>query len=143
MTACQTLLEKTTAMWAHMEDIPAIVDTRREIQGAQEKLTRINEEIAALTPLQKLVRLKETRHLQEDIQALRAKEIEVLKQLQPWQDEVSDMALNIESKLKEYKNMQQTITSLLEEPTMADVVEAAQESAAQIIQEVATLTQNY
>ena len=68
-------------MWAHMEDIPAIVDTRREIQGAQEKLTRINEEIAALNPLQKLVRLKETRHLQEDIQTLRAKEIEVLKQL--------------------------------------------------------------
>ena len=69
VTACQTLLEKTTAiekttaMWAQMEDIPAIVDTRREIQGAQEKLTRINEEIAVLTPLQKLVRLKETRHL--------------------------------------------------------------------------------
>ena len=104
MTACQTLLEKTTAMWAQMEDIPVVVDTRREIQGAQEKLTKINEEIAALTPLQKLVILKETRHLQEDIQTLCAKEIEVLKQLQPWQDEVSDMALNIESKLMEYKN---------------------------------------
>ena len=101
MTACQTLLEKTTAMWAQMEDIPVVVDTRREIQAAQEKLTKTNEEIVVLTPLQKLVRLKETRHLQEDIQALRAKEIEVLKQLHPWQDEVSDMALNIESKLKE------------------------------------------
>ena len=63
VTACQTLLEKTTAMWACMEDIPAIVDTRREIQEAQEKLTRINEEIVGLTSLQKLVRLKETRHL--------------------------------------------------------------------------------
>ena len=63
--------------------------------------------------------------MQEDIQALREKEIEVLKQLQPWQDEVSDMALNIESKLMEYKNTQQTITSLLEEPAIADVVEAA------------------
>ena len=51
------------------------------------------------------------------------------------------MALSIESKLMEYKNTQQTITSLLEEPTMADVVEVAQESAAQIIQEVAMLTQ--
>ena len=51
------------------------------------------------------------------------------------------MALSIESKLMEYKNTQQTITSLLEEPAMADVVEAAQESATQIIQEVATLTQ--
>ena len=67
MTACQTLLEKTTVMWAQMEDIPAVVDTRREIHAAQEKLTKINEEIVALTPLQKLVRLKETRHLQEDI----------------------------------------------------------------------------
>ena len=28
VTACQTLLEKTTAMWAQMEDIPAVVDTR-------------------------------------------------------------------------------------------------------------------
>ena len=63
MTACQTLLEETTVMWARMEDILAIVDTHREIQGAQEKLTRINEEIAGLTSLQKLVRLKETRHL--------------------------------------------------------------------------------
>ena len=48
-----------------------------------------------------------------------------MKQLQPWQDEVSDMALNIESKLKEYKNMQQTITSLLEALATTDVVEAA------------------
>ena len=63
--------------------------------------------------------------MQEDIQALRAKEIEVLKQLQPWQHEVLDMALNIESKLMEYKNTQQTITSLLEEPAMADIVELA------------------
>ena len=67
-------------------------------------MTRINEEIVVLTPLQKLVRLKESRNLQEDIQALREKEIEMLKQLQPWQDEVSNMALNIESKLMEYKN---------------------------------------
>ena len=66
-------------MWDGMEDILAIVDTCREIQEAQEKLTRINEEIARLTSLQKLVRMKETRHLQEDIQALQAKEIEVLK----------------------------------------------------------------
>ena len=87
-----------------------------------------------------MVRLKETRHLQEDIQALCAKEIEVLKQLQPWQDEFLDMALNIESKLMEYKNTQQTITSLLEEPTTTNVVEATQESAVQIIQEVAALT---
>ena len=37
--------------------------------------------------------------------------------------------------------MQQTITSLLEEPATVEVVEAAQESVAQIIQEVAMLTQ--
>ena len=59
VTTCQTLLEKTTVMWAQMEDIPAVVDTRREIQAAQENLTKTNEEIAALTPLQKLVILKE------------------------------------------------------------------------------------
>ena len=51
------------------------------------------------------------------------------------------MALSIESKLMEYKNTQQTITSLLEELAMAGVVEAAQESATRIIQEVAALTQ--
>ena len=28
VTACQTLLEKTTVMWAQMEDIPTVVDTR-------------------------------------------------------------------------------------------------------------------
>ena len=28
VTTCQTLLEQTTAMWARMEDIPAIVETR-------------------------------------------------------------------------------------------------------------------
>ena len=51
------------------------------------------------------------------------------------------MALRIESKLMEYKNTQQNITSLLEKPATADVVEAVQESVAQIIQEVAALTQ--
>ena len=51
------------------------------------------------------------------------------------------MALSIERKLMEYKNTQQTITSLLEELAMMDVIEVAQESVVQIIQEVATLTQ--
>ena len=51
------------------------------------------------------------------------------------------MALNIESKSMEYKNMQQTITSLQEESAMVDIVEAAQESVVQIIQEVAVRTQ--
>ena len=27
VTACQTLLEKTTTMWAQMDDIPVVVDT--------------------------------------------------------------------------------------------------------------------
>ena len=31
VTACQTLLEKTTTMWAQMEDIRAVVDTHQEI----------------------------------------------------------------------------------------------------------------
>ena len=43
------------------------------------------------------------------------------------------MGVNIKSKLMEYKNTQQTITSLLEELAIADVVEVAQESAMQII----------
>ena len=66
-----------------------------------------------------------------------------MKQLQPWQDDITNMALKIESKLMEYKNMQQTITSLLEEMAIADVIEATQESVAQIIHEVVALTQNY
>ena len=41
------------------------------------------------------------------------------------------MALNIESKLMEYNNTQQTITSLLEESAMLNVIEAMQESATQ------------
>ena len=43
------------------------------------------------------------------------------------------MALNIESKLMEYKNTYQTITSLLEESATVDVIAAVQESVVQII----------
>ena len=55
-----------------------------------------------------------------------------MKTVQPWQEEVSEIALQVNAKLTEFKATQTTVVSLLEEPATAELVDHARECADQM-----------
>ena len=65
--------------------------------------------------IQCMLMMGENKRLQTELQKLRAQEEKYLKTVQPWQEEVSQIALQVNEKLTEFKAMQTTVARLLDE----------------------------
>ena len=74
---------------------------------------------------------------------LRKDEAHYLKIVQPWQDEVSYISLQVNENLVKFKATQMTIASLLEEPTTVVLVETTQECVEQMEQDLTRLQYNF
>ena len=57
---------------------------------------------------------------------------EYLKIVQPWQEEVSQIALQVDAKISEFKAMQTIVTSLLEALVSAELIDIVRECIDQI-----------
>ena len=55
-----------------------------------------------LDPLQRMLKMGESKKLQIELQQLWAHEAEYLKTLQPWQDEVSTIVIKVNVKLTKF-----------------------------------------
>jgi len=66
-----------------------------------------------------------------------------LKIVQPWQEEVSTITLQLNAKLTEFKATQTIVTSLLEEPTTTDIVNTARECVDQMDKDLSGLKANF
>lgn len=59
-----------------------------------------------------------------------------MKTVQPWQEEMSTIVLQVNAKLTKFKVTQTTIASLLEEPTTVEIVDIARECVKQMDKDV-------
>ena len=66
-----------------------------------------------------------------------------MKTVQPWQEEVSQIALQVNEKLTEFKAMQTTIGSLMDEPATVELVDTAQECVDQMNKDLAGLQDDF
>ena len=65
-----------------------------------------------LTQVQRMIKLGESKKLQIRLQKLREEETEFLQVTQPWQDELVDLALQVEAKLAKFQETQTTVVNL-------------------------------
>ena len=65
-----------------------------------------------LTPVQWIIKWGESKKLQIRLQKLREEEIEFLQVTQPLQDELADIALQLEAKLEEFWETQTIVVNL-------------------------------
>ena len=77
------------------------------------------------------------------MQTLRKDEVHNLKTVQPWQDELSQIALQVNEKLTEFKATQTTVASLLEEPTTAELFKTTKECVEQLEKDLTGLQDNF
>ena len=81
----------------------------------------------------------ENKKLQGELQKLCAREAEYMKIVQPWQDEVLEIALQVDAKISEFKAMKSTVVSLLEASVSAKLVNTTRECIDQIDKDLAGL----
>ena len=67
-----------------------------------------------LPPIQCMIKMGETTKSQTQMQTLHKDEARYLKTVQPWQEEVSHIALQVNEKLTKIKATQTTIAELVE-----------------------------
>ena len=110
-----------------MEQINDLVEFYAVLQKNQQELDRVTAAIKDMPPLQCMLKMGENNKLQSELQQLRTQEEEYLKTVQPWQKEVSTNALQVNSKLTNFKATQTTVASLLEELATAELVDTTRE----------------
>ena len=99
----QKLLEDITSTWATMEEIDDLIAVFIKLQKNQQELDVVATTMKDLPPLQRMMKMGENKRLQTKLQKLRAQEEEYLKIVQPWQEEVSVTALQVNAKLTKFK----------------------------------------
>ena len=62
-----------------------------------------------------------------------------MKTVQPWQEEVSEITLQVDAKISEFKAMQTTIAILLEAPVSAKLIDTTRECVDQIEKDLVEL----
>ena len=85
-----------------IKHIDTIEEVCANIHQVEVNIARLKAEMEGLTPMQRMIKLGESKKLQIRLQKLRAEETEFLKVTQPWQDKMADLALQVETKLVEF-----------------------------------------
>lgn len=137
------LLDETTSAWTTINDIEDLVNVREAIQKTQQEMDTIVVGMKDLIAIQHMIKMGETKKLQTQMQTLCKDEARYLKTVQPWQEEVSQISIQVNDKLKEIKARQMTAVSLLEQPATAELVETTKECVEQLEKDLAELQENF
>ena len=81
-----------------------------------------------LTPMQWMIKSGKSKRLQIQLQKLQEEEAKFLQVTQAWQDELVDLALQVETKLTEFQETQTVVGKLFKEKVTKDSLEQVWES---------------
>lgn len=139
----QELLNEATHTWTTMEEIDGLVEVHTLLQKNQQKFDELIVTRKDFFALECMMEMKESTKLQTKMQKLQAKEVEFMQTLQPWQEQVSEIIVQINVKLIEFKVMQTIVVILLDEQPTTKLITATRESVVQMTQELVALTTSY
>ena len=117
------LLEATTSSWMGIEQIDTIEEVHADIRQVETDIARLKAEMEGLTQVLRMIKSGESKKLQIRLQKLREKETEFLQVTHPWQDELADLALQVESNLAKFQETQTTVVNLFAGKVMKESLE--------------------
>lgn len=139
----QKLINDASEAWKNMEDIDGLVQVWEKLQATPHEVDSLTGTMKDLQPIQRMLKMGETTKLQAKMHKLREKEARYTKTLQPWQTRLSTIALKVTENLSQAQQMQIAVTSLMEEQSTADLVDATRESVDHITKEIVELNTNF
>lgn len=125
-------METTTSSWMGIEKIKNIKEVCIEIHQDEADIASLKEEMEGLTPVQRMIKSGESKRLQIQLQKLHEEETEFLQVTQPWQDKLADLALQVETKLAEFRETQTAVGKLLAKEVTKESLEQVRGSVVEM-----------
>ena len=85
----------------------------------------MKEEIKSLGALAKMRKMTEMNRLQQEVQRLRAKEIQINNLLQPYQEQITELFKVVEQKVREFTTTRDEIDATEDSSISQDMLELA------------------
>ena len=115
----------------------------RSCEGKNDEMDTIATAMKDFPPIQRMMKMGETKKLQTQMKTLCKDEAHFLKTVQPWQDEISQIPLQVNDNLAEFKATQTTVANLLEEPATTELVKTTKECVEQLEKDLTRLQDNF
>ena len=131
-----SILTEVTNTWAELDAPPKKVEVQQSIQQIENTAAAIKEEIKGLEALQKMRKTKEMNCLQQEAQRLRTKEIHINDLLQPYQEQIIELADTVEQKVKEFTSTKEETDATEDASISQALLDSAQESVKVMQKEV-------
>ena len=126
------LLETATSSWLGIEQIDAVEEVHKEICQVEVDIAKLKEEITGLTPIQQMIQSGKSEKLQIQLQKLCEEETEFMQVTQPWQDELANLAHQVETKLPEFRETQDIVGKLFTEQVTKESLEQVKGSVTEM-----------
>ena len=129
MSSAAKLLDESVEGWENLQENPEVEKLQETIKQRQTELDAVKVEIKTLPPVQKMLKVKQSNELQQEIEACKRKQTLLVNSVQPLINEALELstAANNQIKvLKEYDAFAQEKASEASIATLQETLEKEQ-----------------
>ena len=129
MSSAAKLLEDSVEAWTTLQEHPEVRQLQETIRQRHTELDTVKEEIKTLSPMDKMLKVKRSNELQQEIESCRAKVTEVENSMQPLISEAFELSTAVDTQLKvlkEYDAFAQKKVSETSATVLQELVEKEQ-----------------
>jgi hypothetical protein len=131
---CKQLSSRSVQIYESLTENPELYKLESQLQEAKHQAEKLQVQLKALSPIERMKRLPEQRVTQQQIQMIQTKVIEATQRLQPVQDKACQLFTEIESQGTELDQVVHTAKQCLEGPVSNALVQELAEQEAVAIQ---------
>ena len=103
MISVTKLLEESVDAWTTLQENPEVEQLQETIKQRQAELDAVKSEIKTLPPMQKMLKVKQSNELQQEIESYKMKVTLLENSIQPLIDEALELSTAMNSQLKVLK----------------------------------------
>ena len=129
MSSAAKLLEDNVEAWTTLQEHPEVGQLQETIRQRQTELDTVKAEIKILPSMEKMLKVKRSNELQQEIESYRAKETEVENAMQPLISESFELSTAVDTQLnvlKEYHTFMQQKFNETSAEVLQELVEKEQ-----------------
>ena len=103
MSSAAKLLEDNVEAWTTLQEHPEVRQLQETIRKRQTEVDTVKVEIKTLPPMEKMIKVKRSNELQQEIESCREKATEVENSMQPLIGEAFELSTAVDTQLKVLK----------------------------------------
>ena len=130
VSSASKLLDKSVEAWENLQDSPEVEKLQETIKQRQTELDAVKVEIKTFPPMQKMLKVKHSNELQQEIESCRRKETLLASSVQPLINEALELSTAADNQLKVLKEYDVFAQEKANEASAATLQEIAEKEQA-------------